>query len=249
MNTEQTIAQMRSLKLTGMANAYQNLLQLPLHEHPAADLLIAQLIEAETLDRKHRKMVSTIRAAKFRYQAAIEEIEYLPQRNLDKNTILRLADNAFIKRGENVLITGATGCGKSFIASAIGYQACQSGLRVAYFSLPKLLQRLHLAKADGSYIKELARIEKCQLLILDDWGIQPLDMNAKLAILQIIEDRHGKSSTIITAQMPVAKWHDYIAEPPLADAILDRILSQTHRIELKGNSMRKNTNNSNTSNP
>ncbi len=239
MNTQETIVQMRTLNLTGMARAYHSLLQLPLNEHPTADMLIAQLVEAEALERNHRKMLATTKAAKFRYQASIEEIDFAAQRNLDKNTILRLTDTSFIKRSENVLITGATGCGKSYIASAIGFRACQMGHRVAYFSMTKLLQRLQLAKSDGSYIKELAKIEKTQLLILDDWGIQSLDTHAKLTLLQIFEDRHGKAATIITSQLPVAQWFEYLNEPTLADAILDRILQQAHRIELKGDSMRK----------
>ncbi len=239
MNTDQTLAQMRTLKLSGMAQAYQTMLQMPVNEQLTADLLIAQLIEAESLNRSHKKMVSNVRAAKFRYQAAIEEIEFIQERNLDKNTILRLANTSFIKRGENVLITGSTGCGKSYIASALGYQACQMGLKVAYYSMSKLLQRLQLSKGDGSFIKELAKIEKVQLLILDDWGMHPLDNQTKLYLLQIIEDRHGKSSTIITSQLPVAAWFEYINEPTLADAILDRLLQQAHRIEIKGESMRK----------
>jgi DNA replication protein DnaC len=248
MNTQQTVQQMRALKLLGMATAYQVICEQPINKQPTAEQIIAQIIEAETLDRQHRKTVSAIKQARFRYQASIEDITISPDRNFNKDSLYKLADTSFINRNQNVIITGATGYGKSFIATALGYQACQMGFRVAYFSLPKLLQRLHLAKADGSYIKELARLERCQLLILDDWGIQPLDTNARLAIMQIIEDRHGKSSTIITAQMPVAMWHQYIAEPALADAIMDRILSQTHRIELKGDSMRKNQNNNNLSN-
>lgn len=169
MNTDQTLAQMRTLKLSGMAQAYQTMLQMPLNEQLTTDLLIAQLIEAEALSRNHKKMVTNIKAAKFRYQAAIEEIEFLPQRNLDKNAILRLANTSFIKRGENVLITGSTGCGKSYIATALGYQACQMGFKVGYYSMSKLLQRLQLSKGDGSLMKELAKIEKMQLLILDDW--------------------------------------------------------------------------------
>ena len=239
MNTDQTLAQMRTLKLLGMAQAYQALLQMPLNEQPTADMLLAQLVEAELLNRNHKKMVGNIRAAKFRYQAAIEEIEFIPQRNLDKNTILRLADTSFIKRGENVLITGATGCGKSYLASALGYQACQMGYKVAYYSMTKLLQRLQLSKADGTFIKELNKIEKVQLLILDDWGLHPLDNQTKLYLLQIIEDRHGKTSTVITSQLAVAGWFDYINEPTYADAILDRLLQQAHRIEIKGESMRK----------
>jgi DNA replication protein DnaC len=239
MNTDQTLAQMRTLKLSGMAQAYQTMLQMPVNEQLTTDLLIAQLVEAESLSRSHKKMVSNIKAAKFRYQAAIEEIEFIQERNLDKNTILRLANTSFIKRGENVLITGSTGCGKSYIASALGYQACQMGLKVAYYSMSKLLQRLQLSKGDGSFIKELAKIEKVQLLILDDWGMHPLDNQTKLYLLQIIEDRHGKCSTIITSQLPVAAWFEYINEPTLADAILDRLLQQAHRIEIKGESMRK----------
>jgi DNA replication protein DnaC len=248
MNTEQTIKKMRVLKLVGMADAYQTIRELPLDKQPVLDQVIAQIIEAEELDRLHRKTLSAIKQARFRYQSTIEEITTTEDRNLSKNLLYKLADTSFIRRSENVIITGATGCGKSFIATALGYQACQMGCRVAYYSLPKLLQRLHLAKADGSYIKELSKLEKYQLLILDDWGIQPLDANARLAIMQIIEDRHGKAATIITAQMPVTKWHEYIADPALADAILDRVLSQAHRIELKGNSMRKNTNTNNNSN-
>jgi DNA replication protein DnaC len=218
MNTEQTLHQMRSLKLTGMASAYQTLLSLPYDQHPPTDQLLAELVDAEMLQRQHQKTVASIRAAKFRYQAIIEEIQYLPERNLDKNLMLRLADTAFIKRAENVFITGATGCGKSYIASALGLQACQMGLKVGYFSMTKLLQRFNLAKADNSISKELARIEKMHLIILDDWGLQPLDNPMKITLLQMIEDRHGRASTIITSQLPVAQWFDYIAEPTLADA-------------------------------
>jgi DNA replication protein DnaC len=238
MNNKETLDQMRQLSLTGMAQAFEAVITLPTNQQLTADQLLAHLIHAEIEHRQHRKMETAIKNAKFRYQAALEELEYHHERNLDKNLILRLADTSFITRHENVLITGATGCGKSFIATALGYQACQIGLRVAYFSLPKLLQKLHLAKADGSYAKELTRLEKMDLLILDDWGLQPLDFNAKMAIMQIIEDRHGKSSTIITSQLPINKWYDYLVEPTLADAILDRILQHANRITLEGKSMR-----------
>lgn len=239
MNTDQTLAQMRALKLSAMAQTYQTFLQMPVHEQPSFDMAIAQLIESETLNRNHNRMLAGIKSAKFRYQASIEEIEYLPQRNLDKNAIIRLADISFIKRGENVLITGSTGCGKSYLATAFGYQACQQGLKVAYYSTSKLLQRLLIAKAEGTIIKELAKLEKVQLLILDDWGMHPLDNQTKLFLLQIIEDRHQKAATIITSQLPVASWFEYINEPTLADAILDRLLQQAHRIEIQGESMRK----------
>jgi DNA replication protein DnaC len=239
MNNQATLSAMRKLSLSGMAQYFETHLQLPLDQHPTADQLLAQLVQAETSYRQHRRMVSAVRSARFRYQAAVEEIDYLPGRNLDRNQVQRLADLSFIGRAENVLITGATGCGKSFVASALGYQACHMGLRVAYFSLPKLLQKLHLAQADGSYVKELARLERHHLLILDDWGLQALSLHERLALLQLIEDRHGRSSTIITSQLPVTGWHDYIADPTLADALLDRLVHHAHRIELKGESMRK----------
>ena len=170
MNQQETLQQMKALKLSGMATAYQNILSLPLDMQPMADQLLAQLLDAEHLERLNRKTIGCIRAAHFRYQAIVEEIQYLPQRGLDKNLLSRLADTSFIKRSENVFITGATGCGKSYIASALGYQACQIGIKVGYFSMPKLLQKLQFARADGSIIKELAKLEKLNLLILDDWG-------------------------------------------------------------------------------
>ena len=239
MNQQETLQQMRALNLSGMLSAYQNILNMPLQMQPPIDQLLAQLLDAEYLERANRKTESYIRAAHFRYQAMIEQIQYLPHRGLDKNLIARLADTDFIKRAENVFITGATGCGKSYIASALGYQGCQMGYKVAYFSMPKLLQKLQFARADGSIIKELAKLEKINLLILDDWGLQVLETSTKLSLLQLIEDRHGRNSTIITSQLPVAQWFDYINEPTLADAIMDRLMQQVHRIELTGESMRK----------
>ena len=237
---------MRKLGLWGMAQHSESLIRLPLDQHPTADQMVAQLIESEQAHRQHRKTQRLVREAerspaRFRDQAAVEEIAYLPTRNLDKSQVLRLADLSFIERGENILITGATGCGKSFLASALGHQACHRGLRVAYFSLSKLFQKLHLAQADGSYLKEMARLEKQHLLISDDWGLQALSLSERLVLLQLIEDRHGRGSTIITSQLPVSAWHDYPGDATLADALLDRLVHQSHRIELKRESMRKRT--------
>lgn len=239
MNNQATLDRLRDLKLTGMFQAFEALLQLPVHQQPPADELLAQLTDAEHEYRQQRKTQMAIRAARFRYSASLEELHYGDGRNLDKTAILRLADCRFIDRSENIFLTGATGCGKSYIASALGYQACQLGYRVGYHNLIKLLQRLQLAKADGSYQKEMSRLERLNLLILDDWGLQPLDQHAQLALLQIMEDRHGKSATIITSQLPVSKWHEYIGDPTLADAILDRITHKAHRLDLKGESMRR----------
>lgn len=239
MNHQNTLEAIRGLKFHGMADRYETILAMPSHQHPDPDLLLAQLIEAEHLYRNHRKTQTAIKNAKFRYQASINDVHCSADRSLSKETLSNLADCAFIDRGENVLITGATGCGKSFLASAIGHQACTRGKKVAYFSLPKLLARLKSDKLDGTFRKEMERIENKQLLILDDWGLSPLETHARLALLQIIEDRHGRQSTIITSQLPVSAWHQYINESTIADAILDRIIHQAHRIDLTGESLRK----------
>jgi DNA replication protein DnaC len=234
---------MRNLRLTGMADRYEAIYSMPAHQRPQTDVLLAQLLEAEDLSRSHRRSTLAIKSAKFRYHASIQELSFASSRNLDKDATIALGDCSFIDRGENILITGATGCGKSFLASALGHQACLLGKKVAYYSLPKLLNTLKTDKIDGTFRKELKRIESKQLLILDDWGLTPLDTQARLALLQIIEDRHNKYATIITSQLPVATWHQYIDDNTIADAILDRIIHQAIRINLEGESMRKVTKN------
>ena len=158
---------------------------------------------------------------------------------MDKNLVQRLSTCEFIKKGEDLFITGSTGTGKSFIASAIGYQACQIGYKVLYANTTKLLSQIKMAKADGSSIKEMNRIEKQDLLILDDFGIHPFDHQGRASLLEIIEDRHGKHATIITSQLPVKQWYEVIGEQTVADAILDRIVHNAQRIELKGESLRR----------
>lgn len=152
---------------------------------------------------------------------------------------MRFMECSFINKHENIFITGSTGIGKSYLASALGHHACSMGYKVLYHSVPKLFSKLKMAKADGSYIKEIAKIERQNLLILDDFGIQPFDAQSRAALLEIIEDRHGKSSLIVTSQVPINKWHDVIGEKTVADAILDRIVHEAHRLELKGESLRK----------
>ena len=232
---------MRSLRLIGMADRYNAIMETPIHQRPDAVVILAQLVEAEELYRNNRRMLSAIKNARFRYQASLNDVIYSDQRNITREIITSLADCSFVDRGENIIITGATGCGKSYLASALGYQACTKGKRVVYFSLPKLLSKLKSDKLDGSFRKEMDRIENKNLLILDDWGLTPLDTAARLALLQIIEDRHSRYSTIITSQLPISAWHQYINENTVADAILDRIIHQAHRIELKGESLRKTT--------
>ena len=222
-----------------MHDALQATMQTGTGEGFTADELVAHLINAEHDDRHNRRINRCITNARFRYQAQVEKIKYDPERNLDENTVMRLAECTFIEKGENLLITGSTGVGKSYLASALGYHACMQGYRVYYANTTKLLAKLKMAKADGSYIKEMRRIERQQLLIIDDFGLQPLDSTARGMLLDMIEDRHGKASMIITSQFPVDSWHDMIGEGTVADAILDRVVHNAHRIELQGESLRK----------
>jgi DNA replication protein DnaC len=238
MNTS-TLDKMRKLKFFGMYHAFQSTLETGKTNDYTADELLAHLVEAEWDDRHNRRIERQIYYAKFRYKASVEDVHYHADRSIDRNQIMRLADCTFIDRNENLLITGSTGIGKSYIASAIGYQACTRAYKVYYASTPKLFAKLKMAKADGSYVKEIGKIERQQLLILDDFGIQPFDAQSRAALMEIIEDRHGKTSLIITSQLPVSKWHEVIGEKTIADAILDRIVHSAHRIELKGESMRK----------
>lgn len=240
MNAQASLDKMRELKLAGMATTWEAILQRPAHEQPTGDDLLAQLLDAEQDERLQRRTRYIVSCARFRYHAMLEEIQYLPNRNLDRDLVLRLADGNFVRNAQNILITGATGCGKSYLATAFGLQACSLGFKVGYYHAGKLFQKLKAAKADGSYPKELKAIEKQSLIILDDFGLQPLDALAKLALLDIMEDRHGRRATILTSQVPVTQWYAMIEEQTLADAILDRIVHNAHRIELSGESLRKN---------
>ena len=240
-----TLEKMRKMRFLCMFRAFKTSLESGRQEDCTPDEMVATLIEAEWDDRQNRNIERQLKNARFRYKAALEELHYHTDRNIDKNLIMRLAECKFIDKHENILITGSTGIGKSYIASALGHQACSLGYRVVYHNTAKLFGKLKMAKADGSYIKEVAKIERHQLLILDDFGIQPLDASSRAALMEIIEDRHGKSSIIITSQVPVNKWHDIIGEKTVADAILDRIIHEAHRLDLKGESLRKKSNKGN----
>jgi DNA replication protein DnaC len=242
MNKQTTLDQLQDMKLGGMMRAYQAILSLPMHEQPTLDVAIARLAEAELLHRKSRKTELYLKLSKLRYNAVLEQVHCSPSRNLTKETLLSLAECSFIDRSENILITGPTGCGKSFLACAIGRQACSLGFKSIYLGMNRFLEKVTQSKLDGTYIKFLSQIEKTQLLIIDDWGLYPLDINARLALLQVLEDRYAKRSTIITSQLPVAAWYEYINEPTLADAIMDRLSGNAQRIELKGESLRKKNN-------
>ncbi len=238
MNTD-TLEKMRKMRLLGMHRAFKTSVETAKNDELTADEMTALLVDSEWDDRHNRTIDRSMKNAHFRYRATIEQVDYSSPRGLDKNHVHRLADGEFITKRENVLITGSTGTGKSFLASAIGHQACQLGFKVLYMNTTKLLSQLKMAKADGSAIRELIRIEKQDLLILDDFGIQPYDLQSRTCLMEIIEDRHGKRSTIITSQLPVKQWYDVIGEKTIADAILDRIVHNAQRIELKGESLRR----------
>jgi DNA replication protein DnaC len=239
MNNQATLEKIKNLRLFGIQHAFQTILETAHGERMTNDEFLGYLIEAEWIERFNRKTQRLLKNAKFRYGATIEQIQYSANRNLDKNTIVRLAGCKFIKQAENIIITGATGTGKSFLASALGNQACIKGFKVLYFNTAKLIAKLKIAKAEGAYLKELAKIEKHDLVIFDDFALHPIDRQSALILLDMVEDRNTSAATIIASQIPIQNWHELIAEKTLADAILDRLVHNAHRVELKGESMRK----------
>lgn len=236
---EQILQKMRQMKFFGMVRAFRTSIENSNMATLTADEMISLLIDSEWDDRNNRRIERQLRNARFRYKANFEQLHFDIDRNLDKNQLMRLSECAFIQKKENILITGSTGIGKSFIASAIGNQACTQGYKVLYANTAKLFSKLKMAKADGSYIREIAKIERQDLLILDDFGLQPMDGSGRSILMEIVEDRHGNRSTIITSQLPVAQWYDIIGEQTVADAILDRIVHDAHRMDLTGESIRK----------
>ncbi len=241
MNTENTIYELQQLKLKGMLNTYQQILTMPQQQQPDIHNFMAQLSGAELQSRIHRRTEMYLRTSKLRYDAVLEQVHCTSDRNLSRESIAAIADCGFVKRAENILITGATGCGKSYLACAIGRQACAFGYKTLYFSMSKFLEKITLCKLEGTLLKFLSQVEKTHLIILDDFGLHPLDANSRLAILQILEDRYGKKSMIITSQLPVSDWYEYISESTIADAIMDRLSGNAHRFDLKGESLRKKT--------
>lgn len=230
---------LKQLRLQGISNRWNALMETREHHQLSLSEGLEILLQAEQEDRANRRFERLKRTAKFRYSATIEELGFEGNRGLNKSQMTALATGEYITKGESVLITGATGCGKSFIASALGHRACSGGTKVLYFNTQKLLIKTKMARIDGSVFKLFERIAKAGLLILDDFGLSNLDKKQQMDLMEIIEDRHGKASTIIASQLPVASWYDVIGEATIADAILDRLVHTSHRIELKGESLRK----------
>lgn len=239
MNNNQTVEKLKQMRLGAMAELHQRYVKNNQLNQNTPDEYLALLTEHEWEDRQNKKIERLIKQAGFRQKADIAEIDFAVPRNLDKNMFNRLSTLDFMKRKENLIITGASGVGKSYIAQALGYQSCIEGLRVLYSNTARLFTKLKLSKADGTYIKELQKLQKINLLILDDFGLQAFDNNAREILMDIIEDRYSKMSTIVSSQIPVSVWYDIIGEGTIADAILDRIVNSSHRIDLKGESLRK----------
>lgn len=240
MNNQSTIEKMKQMRLYAMADNYYNSLQNNLHRDYTIDQYIALLVDQEWEYRYNKRIENLIDSANFRYPASVRDIDYTANRSLDKNTFERLAMLDFIKRGENVIITGATGTGKSYLAQALGHNACTMQHKTLYYNFARLTDLIKLAKLEGTYIKLLKKLEKTDLLILDDFGLSAFDDHARNALMDIVEMKYDKSSLIIAAQIPVKNWHETIGEGTIADAILDRIVYASHRIELTGDSLRKN---------
>lgn len=236
---KQIETQFSQLRLHGMNQSWKAMLETRQHTQLSMEDGLEILLQAEQQERENRRFDRLQKTARFRYQASIEEIRYDASRGIDRSMITRLATGQYLSNGESVLITGATGCGKSFVASALGHQACAQGYKVIYFNTQKLLMKTKMARAEGTIFKLFENLSKAALLILDDFGLTHLEHQQQLDLMEIIEDRHAKTSTIIASQLPVSSWFDVIGEETIADAILDRLVHTSHRVELKGESLRK----------
>lgn len=239
MNNQGTIEKMQEMRLHGMLNAFRETFSTGMKNKFTVDEIVAHLIDAEWDERYNRKFNVLLKNASFRYKSSIEEIDFKPSRKIDRNQILRFSTCDWIKKGESIIITGSTGTGKSFMACALGHKACVNRYQVGYYNCMKLFSHLKYCKADGTYFKEMNKIKKQDLIILDDFGLKPFDADSRLMLLEMLEDRHGSRSIIISSQIPTDKWFDLIGDATIADAICDRLLHTSHKIDIKGDSMRR----------
>lgn len=240
MLNEQTHQQLMHMKMYALASSFQEYLDQAKPDKLPFEERFGLMVDREWAERQERRLKRRLSNAKLREQACLEDIDYRHPRKLDRSVMQRLATCKWIANHDNVLITGETGLGKTWIACALVNKGCREGYSAIYCRVPRLLPALKIARGDGSYEKELRRLAKANVLILDDWGLASLEDGERRDVLEILEDRHGRGSTIVTSQLPVKKWHAVIGDPTLADAILDRLVHNAHRIDMKGPSIRKN---------
>jgi len=242
MFINQITLKLGELKLSGMLQALEEQLNMPEIGNLSFEERLSLLVDREVLVKSNRRLANRLAKSKLKQQATIEDIDFRQQRNIDKSVLLSLANCEWVKRHQNIIITGPCGVGKTFLASALAQKACQSGFKALYYRLSMLLTELAIAKGDGRYIKFLQNLAKIDVLLIDDFGLALLAETQSKDLLEIIEDRYNIRSTIITTQFPIDKWHELIADPTMADAILDRLVHNAHKIEMKGGSMRKKLN-------
>ena len=235
-----TIDKLIAMKLSGMVEGLEEQMNSPVYNDLSFDERFSMLVDKEMTSRENRRLSMLMRRARFRHpNACVEEVDFRAKRGIRKETVLKLAQNEWIKKHRNLIITGPTGVGKTYLACAFGVSACREGISTCYVRLPRLLQEMKVSRADGSYIKLLGKISRIQVLIVDDWGLSPLNDTERRDFLEIIEDRHNVRSTIVSTQYPVSKWHKIIDDPTIADAICDRLVHNAYTLNLKGESMRK----------
>ncbi len=239
MLNEQTFDKLYTMKLTGMVEGFKEQLEQPSFRDLSFEERFGILVDRQWTWKENKRLKRLLRDAKLKLQASPEEIDFRTPRGIDKPVILSLTSCQWIRNHQNLLISGPTGVGKTFFACAFAQRACREGFRTLYLRVPHLFYQIALARADGSYATLMKRFSKTHLLVLDDLGLTPLTETERRDLLEVIEDRTGSTSTLITSQLPIDHWHDHIGDPTLADAIMDRLIHNAHRIQLKGGSMRK----------
>ena len=239
MLTHPTLEKLQALRLTGMLNALTEQMHMPDMGDLSFEERLGLVVDREMTERSDRRLTTRLRQAKFRLSAELEDIDYRHPRGLDTSLMLSLTSCQWVQQRRNILITGPTGVGKTWLACALGQKACREGYTVLYLRLPRLLQEIPIAKGDGRYPKFMASLAKADLILLDDWGLAVLRDANRRDVLALLEDRHGRRATLVTSQLPVEHWHEALGDPTLADAILDRLVHNAYKITLKGDSMRK----------
>lgn len=234
-----TLEKLTTLKLSGMCRAFKEQMEMPDIEQLSFTERLGLMVDREVTERENRKLAMRLKNAKFKLNAAVEDIDYAHQRGLEKSLVTTLATGQWIRKHQNILLVGPTGAGKTYLACALGHSGCLRGFSAFYARIPRLVQELGSARGDGRYSRMMKFLAKTDLLILDDLGITPLTAEQRRDLLEIFDDRYDNRATLVTSQLPVNKWHEAIGDPTLADAILDRLVHNAHKLVMKGESMRK----------